>query len=100
MLAAAYSNPWKKVNSLTQIYDKVLLDKSRCQEEEDSGEDSSQAKKGAVIRDNLMSLKCCAEASIDLLESASPETLNLLYFLGCLPGGVNRRQLKEMWSDD
>ena len=100
ILAAAFSNPFAKVNTLTSLYDQVLLDKNSRQEAEDfeSGGDNYN-QKGTVIRDNYMSLQACAEASIQLLESASPECLNLLYFLGCLPGGVNRQQLKEMWSD-
>ena len=65
---------------------------SRSQEEDmyDSGEIGSFQRKGTGIRENYIVLKCCAEASIQLLESASPECLNLLYFLGCLPGGVNQ----------
>ena len=101
MLAAAFSNPFTKVNTLTTLYDQVLLDKSRNQEEDDfdsAGDNSYQ--RGTGIRENYLSLRCCAEASIQLLESSLPECLNLLYFLGCLPGGVNRQQLKEMWSDD
>ena len=47
-----------------------------------------------------MSLLASAEASIKLLEQGAPECLNLLYFLGCLPGGVNPLQLKQMWNDD
>jgi len=47
------------------------------------------------------------EASIKLLENlakdnSKPElgqSHNLLYFLGCLPGGVNMEQLKLMWKN-
>ena len=100
MLAAAFSNPYTKDNSLTLLYGKVSLYMSRCQELFDSGKDNSYQKKGNGIRENYIAMKCCAEASIQLLESSKPECLNLLYFLGCLPGGVNHIQLKEMWGDD
>ena len=36
-----------------------------------------------------MSLNVAAEMSVKLLEVTNKEDTNLLYFLGCLPGGVN-----------
>ena len=36
--------------------------------------------------------------SVKLLESIDPEQRDLLYFLGCLPGGVRESQLKKMWD--
>ena len=47
-----------------------------------------------------MSLEVAAEMSVSLLERLPyPEDdLNLLYFLGCLPGGVTKKQLREMWD--
>ena len=35
MLAAAFSNPFTSVNALATLYDQVLLDKSRSQEEDE-----------------------------------------------------------------
>lgn len=44
-----------------------------------------------------MSLEVAAEMSVKLLEDLYPEDdKNLLYFLGCLPGGVTLVQLREM----
>ena len=37
------------------------------------------------------------EASIQLLEDSSQEAVNLLYFLGCLPGGLKVGSIKETW---
>ena len=37
---------------------------------------------------NTMSLKISTEMSVKLLEETCPEDLSLLFFLGCLPGGV------------
>ena len=37
--------------------------------------------------------------SIDLLDSADPICKNLLYLLGCLPGGASAAQLKVLWDE-
>ena len=37
--------------------------------------------------------------SIDLLDSADPLCKNLLYLLGCLPGGATIAQLKVLWNE-
>lgn len=47
-----------------------------------------------------MSLKVAAEMSVKLLESTQLDDINLLYFLGCLPGGVSEVQLHEMYGLD
>ena len=39
-----------------------------------------------------------AEMSVKLLESNYSNDTNLLYFLGCLPGGVSQETLTEMWG--
>ena len=44
-----------------------------------------------------MSLKISTEMSINLLKDSSPNDMQLLYFLGCLPGGVLETQIKSMW---
>ena len=47
-----------------------------------------------------MSLNVAAEISVKLLESSNKEDMDLLYFLGCLPGGVTEEQLLKLWSND
>lgn len=38
--------------------------------------------------ENVMSLNAAAEMSVKLLEDLDVDHKNLLYFLGCLPGGI------------
>ena len=91
MLAAAFSNPFTKVKSISQLYEQVSIQSS-------DGENSGHLE--GIIGENYFSLLASAEASIQLLETGDPESLNLLYFLGCLPGGVRSEQLKKMFGDD
>ena len=44
------------------------------------------------VVDNIMSLNVAAEMSVKLLEVTNKEDTNLLYFLGCLPGGVKTQE--------
>ena len=46
---------------------------------------------------NNFSLQFTIDTSIKLLEESTPEAISLFYFLGCLPGGVTKSQLKELW---
>ena len=48
---------------------------------------------------NIMSLNVAAEMSVKLLEKTNRDDTNLLYFIGCLPGGVTPEQLSEMWGE-
>ena len=45
-----------------------------------------------------MSLNLAAEMSVKLLEALDDDHKNLLYFLGCMPGGVTDAQLRELWD--
>ena len=47
-----------------------------------------------------MSLEIAVEMSVKLLEKIanSDNEINLLYFMGCLPGGVTKAQLRDMWG--
>ena len=47
---------------------------------------------------NIMSINVSAEMSVQLLEDMGHDDTNLLYFLGCLPGGVTKDQLSAMWT--
>ena len=38
--------------------------------------------------ENIMSINVAAEMSVKLLEEMDKDNMNLLYFLGCLPGGI------------
>lgn len=46
--------------------------------------------------ENIMSLNVASEMSVKLIESCYPKDLNLLYLLGCLPGGFTQQQLEAM----
>ena len=39
---------------------------------------------------NIMSINVSAEMSVKLLDDMGYDDTNLLYFLGCLPGGVTK----------
>ena len=86
ILAACYSNPFRKLNSLTELYKKVLTNFAEAEAAEDRDDISSGLK--PTVSKNNMSLNFTTDASIKLLEESAPKCLNLLYFLGCLPGGV------------
>ena len=43
--------------------------------------------------ENIMSLNVAAEMSVKLFETKHPDDMNLLYFLGCLPGGFTEPDL-------
>ena len=49
------------------------------------GKDNKPIKK---IVENIMSLNVASEMSVKLIQQSYPEDVDLLYFLGCLPGGV------------
>ena len=38
---------------------------------------------------NIMSINVSAEMSVKLLEDMGNDDINILYFLGCLPAGIN-----------
>ena len=96
MLAACHSNEFFKTNSLAELYQKVRNGKNLC-EDSDGGEsnDSDHPKNSR----NNISLNFTMDASITLLQETEPEALNLLYFMGCLPGGLSKKQLAQVWSD-
>ena len=96
-LAACYSSPLHKINSLTELYKKVLANHAGSGDNEDRDDISSNLK--VTMSKNNMSLNLTIDASIKLLEESAPNCLNLLYFLGCLPRGVMHDQLKEMWTN-
>ena len=86
MLAAAFANRFTKLDNLVKLYEQVQQDKIKSMKFTDCGDGQNA---GIIIGENYLSLQAGAEASINLLESSFPECLNLLYFLGCLPGGVS-----------
>ena len=48
-----------------------------------------------------MSLNVAAEMTIKMIqETEHKKDINLIYFLGCIPGGLTRDQLQEIWDVD
>ena len=45
---------------------------------------------------NNESLQATTKLAIDMLPSLDAKSL--LYFIGCMPAGVSRKQLNEMWD--
>ena len=48
---------------------------------------------------NVMQISASAEMSVKLLEDMGRGDSDLLYFLGCLPGGITLPQLEKMWKN-
>ena len=98
MIAAMLKNPLIKKNEANPLVDLYMRIKSEkdivISELVDDGRNVHRMHK------NEMSLKVSAEMSLKLLEENSPEDMSLLYFLGCLPGGVKESQLKKMYNRD
>ena len=96
-LAACHNNPIFKTNSLVELYEKVQNNKNLCEGEDTSICDQSEASTKPKFGRNNVSLNLTMDASIQLLEDSSKEAVNLLYFLACLPGGINQDELKDLW---
>ena len=90
MIAAIHANPMIK-QRLLEMYKLIKSEKNIVVDE--LGDDGDEQAIPRVYK-NTMSLKISTEMSVKLLEEA--DNLQMLYFLGCLPGGVNRKQLLKM----
>ena len=51
------------------------------------------------LTSNNFSLKFTIDMGIKLLKETNPHSIDLLYLLGCLPGGLTLEQLGEIWRD-
>ena len=52
-----------------------------------------------MIEDCMMaSLQLSAEVSIQYIADSDPESMDLFYLLGMLPGGIIPKDLDGMWS--
>ena len=93
ILAAYYCYPFhQKKMTLTELYKRVIKD---GKENSDFPDDVSSELKATISKNNI-SLTLTTEASIKLLKESEPKHLEMLYYLGCLPGGVMLEQLKKM----
>lgn len=62
-------------------------------------DDNSNSSRGKVVtHTNLMSLRISTEASVKLLTESVPLTLDLLYFFVCLPKGIKRTHLVQLFD--
>lgn len=97
MIAALLKNPLIERTDNNPLVDMY----KRIKSEKDIVVNELEEKNGvATVYKNNMSLQISTEASVNLLEQASPEDMSLLYFLGCLPGGVKEDQLKKMYDQN
>ena len=97
-MAAIHQNPMikKSENMLVDIYTRIKSEKNIVIQDLDYDIIGNEAIPRVI--ENLMSLKTASEMSVKLLASTYPEETSLLYFLGCLPGGVMKEQLEKMWG--
>lgn len=103
MIAAIIKNPMIKKaekNTLIDMYNRIKSEKDIVVE--DLAEEGEEFNMKAIPRvyKNTMSLKISTEMGVKLLETTYPDDMYLLYFLGCLPGGVKFYQLKQMWDQN
>ena len=49
---------------------------------------------------NDFSLEVATRMTLDMIPKDQSDSMNLLYFLGCLPGGISEETLKNMWPFD
>lgn len=78
------------------MYNNIKSEKNTIVADLDYNEDG----KPIPIVENIMSLRVATELSINLLSETYPEDVDLLFFLGCLPGGVTKEKLEEMWVNE
>lgn len=97
MIAAIVMNSMIKPNTLVEMYQVIKREMNIVINDLDYESDKIAMPK---MIENIMGLKAAAETSVKLLESTQLDDINLLYFLGCLPGGVTEEQLCEMWGPD
>lgn len=98
MLAAIHNNPMIKQKTMVEMYRLIKNEKDFVVDElGDEGEGFDEKTIPRVYK-NTMSLRVSTEMSVKLLEETCSDDSQLLYFLGCLPGGANLTQLKQMWT--
>lgn len=87
MLASILQNP-QATNTLVELYSAVKEERGLVITEYqlNFGKGGGHIKERVVS--NIMSLNVAAEMSVRLLETSNKNDTNLLYFIGCLPGGV------------
>ena len=49
---------------------------------------------------NDFSLEVATRMTLDMIPNDDTDAKNLLYFLGCLPGGISEENIKNMWVQD
>ena len=94
MMASVYQNPMIKC-SLVQMYESLKKEEKIKVELMDYDYDGRPI---PFEVKNIMSINVSAEMSVKLLEDMGNDDINILYFLGCLPGGINLAQLCTMYS--
>ena len=46
----------------------------------------------------MASLQLSAQVSIEFIKYSDPETMDLFYLLGMLPGGIHTKELDHLWN--
>ena len=87
MMASIHYNPLTtNLNTLAEMYKNIKTEKTLLVKELDC---SYGGKFISKHHKNIISLNVAAEISVKLLEESHKQDMHLLYFLGCLPGGVS-----------
>lgn len=96
MIASIYFNPIIS-NTLVDMYQSIKSETNIVVNELEYGRDGKPIPK---VLENIMSLNVASEMSVKLISQTYPEDVDLLFFIGCLPGGVQDKQLEKMWGKD
>ena len=96
LIAAIHKNVMLKKNNkntLVDMYHRIKSEKDFVVEELVDEFEAKDLKGIPTVYKSNMSLQISTEMSIKLLEETNPNDMALLYFLGCIPGGVKYYQL-------
>lgn len=93
--ANVYLNPFNEMNSLLDLY--KMVKQSNNINDEDEYPDKIDDTRPRIHLNNE-SVQAMTKLAIEMLPSY--EAKNLLYFIGCLPAGLTRNQLNEIWGGD
>lgn len=84
-------------NKLIYMYDNIVQNNRILINEIGIGDGSGKGgRRLRQVQNHKISLEFSTHCSIQLLEQSSKDDVQVLYFLGCLPGGIREPQLRQM----
>ena len=101
ILASALANQRGRIQTLSDLYETCVKNKKEIfkTDNENNSEIEGRGYNPESMSSNNFSLQFTIDMGIKLLKETSEHSIELLYLLGCLPGGLTLSQLSEMWPD-